>query len=237
MKAKFRVLPFYLFLVTNLACCYSQGSNESGSDNLAPEIFEDPVVEIDHEFETQIIGEKIIIPEETIGFVYVVFDSPQEKDYSCCPTCEGDFQNNLLVDIPKSKILRYACDGRIHKRMLIEGKLQYFTGLYDEQGYPIERGSINKYRQNDSLSLKMNGYQYNEYLTIKSALKEGKDKVDLIYDLDSIVVVPYGFHESFKKVVETALNKEISGNVAGFQIGTVKEIFKLNEEGNYRIKN
>jgi len=238
MNIKLKTIAFSLYLITFISFGFSQSDKKSVADYPNPVLNEDeyPLARIDTEYETKIKGEKIIIPEKTYGFVYVVFDSPHESDYSCCPICESDSYSNLIVDIPKSRILRYACDGRIHERILVEGRLNYFKGIYDKRGYLTKRDSINMYNDGKYLSVKMNGYQYSEYLSIQSALKKNSNKVDLIYNVNSIVVVPFGFHESFRTIVESMTNKKIAGKVAGFQIGTVKDIFKLKKEDYKRIK-
>ncbi|MBK7093881.1 MAG: hypothetical protein IPH57_01975 [Saprospiraceae bacterium] len=238
MNIKLKTLAFNLYLITFISCGFSQSNKKSVEGSLKPVLNDNeyPIVQIDDEFETPTKGEKIIIPEKTTGFVYVVFDSPHENDYSCCPLCVTDFYSNLIVDIPKSGILRYACDGRIHEKMLVEGRLKYFNGIYDKRGYLTKRDSINMYNKDEYLSVKMNGYQYTEYLSIKSALEKNSDKVDLIFDVNSIAVVPYGFHEPFRTIVENMINKKVAGKVAGFQIGTVKDIFKLKKEDYERIK-
>lgn len=227
MYSKIRLITIVLFFLIHQFCGFSQTILEGVNDHFAPELDQEnyPTVALanKNEFETNVKGEKIIIPEGISGFLYVVFDAPPESDYSCCPVCEFDFYSNLIVNIPKSRIYRYTCDGRIHEKMLTEGRLQYLQGIYDDRGYLVQKDSIN-------------GYQIDEYLSIKSLLKEKNGPIDLLFDVNSVAVVPLGFHESFKEVVERELNKEISGNVAGFQIGKVKDIFNLAKEDYKRIK-
>lgn len=229
MNLKLKTIVFNLYIITFISCGYTQSNKKSGEDSFNPVLndFEYPIVQNDDQFATQITGAKIIIPEKTTGFVYVVFDSPHEEDYSCCPLCEIDNYSNLIVDIPKSGILQYACDGRIYEKMLVEGRLNYFKGIYDKHSYLTKRDSINRYNKEVNLSIKMNGYQYSEFLSMNSVLEKNSDKIDLKFDVDSIVVIPYGFHESFRTTVETMINKKVAGRVAGFQIGTLKDIFKL----------
>ena len=221
---RFILVLFFLF---HQVCGLSQTILEGINDHLAPELNQDnyPTVELADKngFETNVKGEKIIIPEGIVGFVYAVFDAPPESDYSCCPVCEFDYYSNLIVNIPRSRIYRYTCDGRIHAKMLAEGKLKYLKGIYDDRGYLVQKDSIN-------------GYQIDEYLSIKSSLEKKEEGIDLLFDVDSVVVVPLGFHESFKKVVERELNKKVSGNVAGFQVGKVEDIFNLTKEDYKRIK-
>ncbi len=206
----------FLFILS-ISFCVCGISQNDVKEQLGQE--EAPVPEVIYEssvFISYFVGESIVIPEDASGYLYIVYDSqPNDGGDRCCPSCESDNKNNMISMIPPSGVYRYACDSRVHQEILKRGELQFFKGIYRDKYFSEKQP--------------MNGYQFDEYLSIKAAVEKGEKNIDFKYALDTRVVVPLGFNETHKLAVENLLGHSVIGKVACFHVGTVEAVFGLNE--------
>ncbi len=163
----------------------------------------------DTPYSTDLLGERIVVPEGFKGILFVEYDAKHSADYSCCPLCEINMDQRLQTIIPKIGYKRYACSSQIHEKMLSEGKLEFFS---------IKAGQKRK---------PMKGYQYQEYLELTKLVANKDTSIQFKYKPTDLIIVPLGFLPANQVNFEQKSGIRPEGRVACFRVGTVKEIFKI----------